>query len=47
MGRPPSDNPRSEKVSVKLTVSEREMLDRRRGSRSLSDYIRARALGRK
>lgn len=47
MARPPSDNPRSVIVTIRVTESERERLDRDRGMLSLTDFIRSRLFGRK
>lgn len=45
MARRPSDDPKCEHVTLRLTKSERERLDRERGTASITDHIRARLFG--
>lgn len=45
MAKPPSDNPRTGNLSLKLTKEEAEELDRKRGSMSKSAYVRKRLFG--
>lgn len=40
MARPRIEDPKTELVTIRLTKSERERLERDRGSRSITDHIR-------
>lgn len=45
MAKPPSDDPRSVNVSLKLTSSESARLEKERGSEPTSAYIRRKLFG--
>lgn len=40
MGRPPSDDPRNTYIHFRVTESEAAEIDRRRGSKSRSEWLR-------
>jgi len=46
-GRPKSEDPRSQNVGVRLTISEKSDLERRAGAGNIGDFIRAQLFGRK
>ena len=41
-GRPQGDEPRDQLIQIRVTKSERALLDRIRGARKISDYVRDR-----
>lgn len=46
-GRPKSEDPRSQNVGVRLTISEKSDLEARAGQGNIGDFIRAQVFGRK